>query len=111
MMNAKDYWATSKHLDRKYKREADEAVAKVNARKAVEIAEGATLHREMMREKNERLAEAWPCIECGDRIGNVIVSKKSKYSVTSTLGNRYTIAELFGSEVERMVREMEVEHV
>lgn len=105
-MDARSYWGTTKRLSSQYRREADAAAAKHEAEKQQSIAADAAARNDLMQNRAEKLAAAWHLLKPGDAIPGTCatIKRKSKYSVTSESGTRYTVEEVIGSRAAAIVR-------
>lgn len=92
-----------------FDREARETVARLTAQeqttRANRIAAEQPDRTRKAAERAQRLADAWPHVKAGMTIGSIVVARKNAFSVTSTMGNRYTVEDLFGKDVARIIRE------
>lgn len=61
-------------------------------------------------QNDRRIAESWRDVRPGTRLGNITVARKNRYSVVTEFGTRYSIDDLYGYRIAKLIRELEVRH-
>ena len=97
----------TENFERWQAQQQEKAEKKAIRKRQRESAEALRLFR---LQNDRRIAESWRDVRPGSKLGNIVVGKKNRYSVTTEHGTRYSIEDLYGHRIAKLIRELEVHH-